>query len=198
RTRALRRSSTVLIFAMGYRPLLLLAFLAEGVFAGVSHALALVRLRTAIAPDLRSHLADLLLVDARHHDLGRLRRLDVDAIGYRIDHIVTEAQIELQFLALGLGAVADAADLQGLGEALVDPVDQVGDERARHAPHRARALAHVARGHGDAIVVQLGDDFIDQHRGELALGTLDLDLLAVQRGGDATGDGNGLLTYTRH
>src|SRR5690349_9413511 len=44
--------------------LLLLAFLAEDVLAGILHTLALVGLGRTIAADFRRHLADLLLVDA--------------------------------------------------------------------------------------------------------------------------------------
>src|SRR4051812_11071872 len=55
-------------------PLLLLAFLAEDEFACVFHALALIGFGRTERADLGGHLADLLLVDAGHHDLGRLRR----------------------------------------------------------------------------------------------------------------------------
>src|SRR5689334_17926583 len=48
--------------------LLLLAFLAQDVFALIANALALIRLRRACGADLRRHLPHLLLVDARHGD----------------------------------------------------------------------------------------------------------------------------------
>src|SRR6185437_3827816 len=47
----------------------LLAFLAEDELARIAHALALVRLWRPEPSDLSRDLADLLLVDAGHHDL---------------------------------------------------------------------------------------------------------------------------------
>src|SRR5215831_7698859 len=104
RTRAVRRSVWVLNLAM-VASLLLLAFLAEDVLAGVLHALALVGLGLAEAANLGRHLADLLAVDAGDHDLGRLRRRD------RVHHVVAVAERDLQVLALHGGAIADAGDL---------------------------------------------------------------------------------------
>src|ERR1700733_10874808 len=48
--------------------LLLLAFLAENVFARIFHAFAFVRLRRAVAANFSGNLPNLLLVDARHSD----------------------------------------------------------------------------------------------------------------------------------
>src|SRR5690242_20566444 len=134
RTRAVRRSVWFLKLAM-VASLLLLAFLAEDVLAGVLHALALVRLGLAEGADLRRHLADLLAVDAGDHHLGRLRRRDRDAVRDRIDHVVAVAERDLQVLALHGGAVADAGDLELPLEALGHPGNQVRDQRARGAPH---------------------------------------------------------------
>src|SRR6185369_128902 len=72
---------------------LLLAFLAEDVFAGILHALALVGFGRTVAADFGGHLADLLLVDAGDHDLGRLRRRDGDAVRNREVHVVAEAKL---------------------------------------------------------------------------------------------------------
>src|ERR1700712_4557147 len=72
--------------------LLLLPFLAEDILAGILDALALIGLRLAPATDLRGHLADLLLVDARNVDRRLIGRLDVDAVRDREIHVgaVTE------------------------------------------------------------------------------------------------------------
>src|SRR5215831_14040563 len=107
RTRAVRRSVWVLNLAM-VASLLLLAFLAEDVLAGVLHALALVGLGLAEAADLRRHLADLAPVDAGDDHLGRLRRRDRDAGRDRIHDVMTVAERDLQVLALHGGAIADA------------------------------------------------------------------------------------------
>src|SRR5215213_8111730 len=110
RTRAWRRSVAFLNLAMS-APLLLLAFLAEDVFASILHALALVGLRRTERADFGGNLADLLLVDARDHDLGRLRRRDRDAFRNRIEHLMTVTERDLQVLALQRRAIADAGDL---------------------------------------------------------------------------------------
>src|SRR5690242_20596173 len=154
RTRAVRRSDWVLNLAM-VASLLLLAFLAEDVLAGVLHALALVRLRLAEAADLRRHLADLLAVDAGDDHLGRLRRRNRDAGRDRVDHVMAVAERDLQVLALHGGAVADAGDLELLLESLGDACDEVRHQRARGPPHGACALALVARIDLDAALVQL-------------------------------------------
>src|SRR5882757_9718103 len=109
---------------MNPRTSLLLPFLAEDVFARVLHALALVGLGRAEPADLGRDLPDLLLVDAGDQDLGRLRRPDRD----------------LQVLALQRRTIADAGDFQLLLVALGDAGDQVVHQRARRAPHRARAF----------------------------------------------------------
>src|SRR5215218_5108828 len=106
RTRAWRRSVAFLNLAMS-APLLLLAFLAEDVFACVLHALALVGLGRPERADFCRDLPDLLLVDARDHDLGRLRRHDRDALGDRIDHVMAIAERDLQVLALQRRTIAD-------------------------------------------------------------------------------------------
>src|SRR4051794_23953800 len=81
RTR-LRRSSRGLSFE-AITDLLLLALLAEDALVCIFDTLALVRLGTAELADFGGHLADLLLVDPAHDDLGRLGRLDRDAFGDR-------------------------------------------------------------------------------------------------------------------
>src|SRR5215475_5575482 len=197
RTRAVRRSVWVLNLAM-VASLLLLAFLAEDVFAGVLHALALVRLGLAEAADLRRHLADLLAVDPGDYHLGRLRRHDRDAGRDRIDHVVAVAERDLQVLALHGGTIADAGNLELLLEALGHPGDQVRHQRARGAPHGARALGLVARVDLDRALLQLGRDLGGQHELEGALRALHLHGLAVDARRHAGRDGDRLLADTGH
>src|SRR5262245_41157232 len=73
--RRIVRSTTVAIVRL---PSLLLAFLAEDVLVRIFHALALVGLGLAKRPDLGCDVPDLLVVDAAHHDLRRLRHRDRD------------------------------------------------------------------------------------------------------------------------
>src|SRR3954452_9052441 len=108
-----------------------LAYLSGHVLALVADALALVGLRGALLADDRGDLAhDLLGValddDARGHghlELDPLRRLD--------RHRVRIAERQLEVAPLELGAVADALDLQGLGEPGRHALDHVGHQRAR-------------------------------------------------------------------
>src|SRR5260370_36246267 len=126
-TRALRRSTCFVAMAKSrLNPsLLLLAFLAEDVFARISHALALIGLGRSEGADFRRHLANLLLVDARHHDFGRLRRHNRYAVRDRIDHVVAVAERDLQVLPLECGAITDAGDLEVALETLGGPGDQI-------------------------------------------------------------------------
>src|SRR3984893_6078729 len=145
RTRAVRRSPRSLTVAIvgSYRPscislspgphrasprlrgeagrgsrLLLLALLAEDELARVFDALALVGFGRPVIADIGRDLADLLLVDGRHHDLGRLRGHDRDALGNRMHDVVAVAESDLQVLALDTRPIAHAGDLELALEAL--------------------------------------------------------------------------------
>src|SRR5919204_1937812 len=106
--RRLVRSATV---AIG-RSLLLLAFLAEYVFAGVFHALALVRLRLAERAYLGRYMSYFLPIDSAHHDFRRSWSDDRDALRDWIEDVMAITNLDLQVLALHGGPIADAADLQ--------------------------------------------------------------------------------------
>ena len=69
------------------------------------------------------------------------------------EHRVAEAERELQVRALGLDAVTDADDLQGLGVALGHADDHVGDQRAGQAVQRADLVLVVGPGDGERAVV---------------------------------------------
>src|SRR3546814_12468830 len=81
-------------------------------------ALALIGFGLAPAADFRRDLADLLPVHAADLDRRVVRRLDLDAFGHRKVDIVAIAELQLQRLALRIGAIADAGDFEHLGEAL--------------------------------------------------------------------------------
>src|ERR1700745_760850 len=138
--------------------LLLLAFLAEDELARIAHALALVRLRRPEFPDLGRDLADLLLIDARHQDLGGLRTLHLDSLRNGIGDVVAIAKLELEVGALHRGSIADARDLESLGAALGHAGDKIGHKCPRHAPHGARLLSVLAHRNLDAAFVELGND----------------------------------------
>ena len=83
--------------------------------------------------DVGGHLADQLPVDAGHGDVRLLVDRDLDPVGDVEHHRVRVAEREDDLLALDLGAVADADDVEVLAEALGHALDGVGDEAAREA-----------------------------------------------------------------
>src|SRR5436190_2069687 len=152
RTRSVRRSNWFILPSMGPASLLL-AFLALDVLALVADAFALIGLGRARGADHGGHLADLLLVDARHRDdlLLGAAHFDLDAWWNGVEHVVAEAHLQLQaVLALEGRAEADAVDLQGVRITLGDAVDQVDDLSARHAPHGSGLVGLLARADLDA------------------------------------------------
>src|SRR5579859_6054838 len=100
--------------------LLLLAFLAADLLAGVADALALVGLGRADLADARGHLADQLLVDPADADLGLAGRGEADAVGRLDVDLVREAELHGKRPALHLRAIADADELKHLLVALRD------------------------------------------------------------------------------
>src|SRR5437667_11939167 len=179
RTRAWRRATAFRCCAINQSPSFLLAFLAEDVLVAVFHALALVGLRRTESVDLGRDLADLLLVDPGHDDLGRSRRHDRDAVRDRIADLVAEAEQELQVLALNRRAIAHPADLQPTLESLGDARHQVVDERAGQAPHRPRPLGLRARRDRHAARLHARRNIVVEHDFERALGPLPRDRLAL-------------------
>src|SRR5690606_38848527 len=84
------------------------------------------------------------------------------------------------------------------GEALGHARDQVLDQRALHAPEGAR-FTRVVRGlNRDAAFADFIFDVVGQRHRERALRTLDRQLAAVDRGGDAARDRYCLFTNARH
>src|SRR5690606_25374166 len=135
--------------------LLLVPFLAEDVLAAVLDALALVRLGLAPAADFGGKLANGLLVDPADLDRGLVRRLHLEPFGNVELHVVAVAELQLELLALCVRAVADTGDLEDLGEALRDALDQVRHERSLHAPMAASRLAVVGRSDRNRSVLEL-------------------------------------------
>src|SRR4051812_15802596 len=168
------------------------------VLALVADALALVGLRRALLADVGRDLADDLLGDALDHDARGLRHLEGDALRRLDRHRVRVAQRKLEVASLELRAVADALDLERLGEADRDALDHVRDQRARQAVQGA-VLGAVGRTADEQLPVLLDD--LD--RAVLAL----LEVaprpghahdLGLDGDGDGRGDVDGLLTDTGH
>src|SRR5204862_7318060 len=118
----LPRTAQTLVSLVQHRaaPLLLLGLFADHAFIDIADALALVRLgrpdRTHLGGDLPDHLA----VGALDDDLGRRRRLHLDAGRHVLHHRMREADLQVQLRPLRLRAEADADQGQPLLEALAD------------------------------------------------------------------------------
>ena len=108
------------------------------------------------------------------------------------------AEGELDGLALHLGPVADADDLQLALEAVLHPVHHVGDQRAGQAVQRAHlALVAAALDHHGAVH-HLGDEAGRNGLGQLALGALGAHGGALHLDLHALRDLDGLLADARH
>ena len=158
-------------------------------FTLVADALAVIALGLPGIADEGSHLADLLLVDAGDGDVGLLDG-DFDAIDRRDHVLVGMAHVEDDILSTHLAPVADALDLEDLGEAVGDTLDHAGDEGA------GRSVEHL---HRNGVIRTLDEELVTvllvAHVGiedlaELSLGSLDCYLVTLDRDGDASGDNN--------
>src|SRR5712671_45115 len=179
RMRALRFSRRSLFFWMVDSLMALsrprLALLAADGFLGVLDALALVRLGRPHLADLRGGEPHQVLVGALHRDpVGLGVVLGADAFGQREAHRVREADDELDLLALQLGLVADAGDVQRALESLRDPLDHVEDQRARQAVQLARAARVVGAVHLHLPVLDGHLHLAVELLRHLALGAFDL------------------------
>src|SRR3546814_18333699 len=110
------------------------------VLAEVPDALALVGLGLADLAYVGGDLANRLLVDAPDHYAVRSGHLEGDAGGGVDGHGMAEAKREVELgVALRSRAVADADDLELLGELLVHAHDHVAHQRAAEAVQIGRS-----------------------------------------------------------
>src|SRR4029078_5420349 len=180
------------------RSLLLLAFLAEDVFACVFHALALIRLRFAKRADLGRYMPYFLSVDPADHDFGRTRSGNGNALRYWINDVVTVAELDLQVLSLHGCAVVDAADLKPALEPFRYAGHYVRQQRTIGSPHSPRAFGLVAGVDAYLVALELRRHVSIQRQDERALWALHLHSLACGAGSHARGDRNRFLSDTRH
>src|SRR5687768_5852942 len=176
-----------------------LADLAPQHLVGVLDALALVGVGPAQAADLRRRLPDQVAVrSGDRHPVGLAVHLDLDPRRDREDDRVGIAERELHGVALDLGLVAHADDLEGLREALGGAAHRVGVERARQAVPRPLRPGLAAAGHLDDPVLELQVGARDQRLRDLALRPLDVQRPLAHLGLDALGDLDRLPAYSRH
>src|SRR3954447_8885348 len=175
-----------------------LPYLPLHVLALVADALALVGLRGPLLADVGGELADLLLGVALDDHARGLGHLELDALRRLDRDRVRVAELQLEVLALQRGAVADALDLEGLGEPGGDALDHVGHQRARQ-PVQGAVLAAVGRAADEQLAVLL----LDRDVAVLALGQVTAraghaDDLGLDGDGHAVGNGNGLAADAAH
>src|SRR5208337_1739621 len=143
--------------------------------------LTLVRLGPSKSAYFGGDLPDLVLLYAGNGDFRRLWHHDRDAFGHRVHDVVAVPELELERFAVHGCAVADAGDFQRTRETVRGPMDEVLDQRARHAPHRARAFGIGARRHDDGAIVKLRLDIVDERERELAFRAFHRHFLSVNR-----------------
>src|SRR5688572_9641274 len=177
-----------------------LAGLAADALAFVLDALALVRLGRALLTDVGRHLADQDLVDPGDQDLGRALGRKRDALGRRELDRVRVAELQDELLAVHVGAITGAGDLERLLEARVDAGDHVRQVGAHGAVDRGvRALVlGVLDDHRDVLTLPGQADARRQDHAQLALGALDLEGPAGLLQGDPGGEFDDLLAHSRH
>src|SRR4051794_1728779 len=192
-----RRSSFVLILITSLSRQLFRAGLSGLLLqnlAGVPDALLLVGIGLAQAPDVGGDLADQLAVDAGHGDVRLLVDRHVDPRRDVVDDRVRVAEREDHLLALELGAIADADDVELALEAVGDAGDRVGDETARQAVELPELGIFRAQLSDQRAVNQLEVDAGRVYLPQLPLRTFDFDGVVLEHlDGDAFRNRNGLL-----
>src|SRR5262245_27456134 len=198
RTFAVRRMVRSVTVAIVRSPSLLLAFLAEDVFAGVLDAFPFVGLRLAECANFSGDVANLPLIDAGDHDLSRPGHCARYAFRDRINDIVAIAELDLQIPALQRGSITDAADLEPALKTFGYACHGIGEQRTVRSPHGAGAFGIGARIDFDLAAFNLGRDVTAQRDRERALWAFYFDGLALHARGDAGGNRNRFFSDTRH
>src|SRR5699024_6040698 len=166
-------------FCLGPSLLTSLSRLATDASADLANTLALVWVATEQLPDVRTGRADQLLVDS----VSGVLRLSVDAEGDPLRRFdgdrVAVAEGELEVRSLGQDTVTGSDDLEGLRVAFGHTDDHIVDERAGQSVQRTRFALLVRTAHCDDTVFERYGDRLGDGDGQLALRSLDGDILAV-------------------
>src|SRR5215218_258148 len=142
--------STTVILKPPRTPLAGLADLAPDLLVAVADALALVGLGRPHHADLRRHLAYPLLVYTAHDDGRRVRDLELYPLARLDQDRVRVPDLQVDVASLQRGPVADARDLQGLGETFRHADHGILDQATGKTVHRLvlggvrRPLQHEA------------------------------------------------------
>ena len=116
----------------------------------------------------------------------------------RKDGQIEAAEQQVQDLALHVGAIADALDLEALHESFGDTDDQVVRERANEAMVRLRRLGVVGALERERTVLVLHLDPGRDLAAKFALRALHGDSEAIEAHGHLVGNWDGGFTDTRH
>ena len=153
-------------------------------FAGVAHALLLVRIGLAQAADVGRNLSHQLAVDARDGDVRLLLDDDVDARGHVEHDRVRVPEREDDLLASELRAVADADDVELALEPFGDAEHAVGGQAAREAVKLAELRILARRRRLELAVDDLEGDAGRNALRQLAFRALNIKPVRVHFDGD--------------
>src|ERR1035437_1691491 len=162
-----------------------LAGLAADDLAEIVDALALVRLGLSGSSDLGGNLADQLLVDPGHREVGRVFEFEADAVRRHDLDRVAVAEVQLQLVADLRGAIADTCDLERLAVAVRHADHHVGDERSGKAMELLVLLGFAGSLHCDGRTLHRDTHVRMEGAMKRALWTLDGDVAADDRNVDA-------------
>ena len=129
-----------------------------------------------LRPNIRRHLAHKLAVVPAQHQVRLLIDLEIYAIGQQDLDGMRVTQRESRDLALDIGTVADADDIEFTNESGRNALHRIGGERAGQSVQR-RVIVGVAHEVEPAILLYDLDAGGNRHS-ERALGSRDLQLLA--------------------
>src|SRR5690606_25910763 len=105
--------------------LLLLGFFEDDALVGVTYALALVGFGTTVCTDLCGNLTDHLLVSTLDDDFRLAGAFRLHALGQLMHDVVRETELQLQRIALDLGAETHTNQVEATFETLADAGDHV-------------------------------------------------------------------------
>src|SRR5699024_6356848 len=127
-----------------------------------------------------------------------VRSLDLDVVGLVHDHLMGEAQVHDQALALLGHTVADALNFQLLLEAVHNALQHVGDVGAGEAVQAAGLFLVIGAGHQDFTILDLhGHQRMDLGI-QGALGALHGNVVPVDTDLDARRNDDGFSSNSRH
>src|SRR5690606_20306079 len=178
--------------------LLLLGFFEDDAFVGITHTLALVGLRLAVRTNLRSQLTDDLLICTLDDDFRLAVAFGFHTSGELVNDVVGETELQLQSIALNLGAETHTDEVQTALETFADASDHVVHQGTGSTRHRLGLTRIVGYSKCKLIIFLTDDDIASQFLGQCTQRALNDDLASADRCFNTLGQLDGVLGYTRH